>query len=278
MTWKNSASMSIGVSVMPAIDTFVLEKNPSKRSPIDDFYSSTGDILAKITPTFVSTYGEDITGLLLVGFISATENYFRDILGEILETCPIARNHSSDEKVQLGSLLWGSGELHNRSAFEFMAFSSAKNVRETFNKFTNHVVVQGGEWHQMLIEYDKLCEFRHAVVHSGHMIAGKNALKLNLRFSKKELKLSLDYGRLQSAGRICTALVQSANNELFEMMVERWAVKWRQLPSWSTQQELLIRRIYDTFHSKRDRANKTIPNRLNYPAFLASVKTNFSLS
>lgn len=277
MTWKNSASMSIGVFACPAVDTFVLEQNPTTASPIDTFYSSTGDILAKTSPSFVNTFGEEITGLLLVGLISATENYFRDILGEILEMCPVARQHSSDEKVQLGSLLWGPKELHNRSAFEFMAFSNAKNVKETFNKFTDHVIQQSGVWNQMLIEYDKLCEFRHAVVHSGHIIAGKNALKLNLRASKKSLKLSIDYSRLQSAGRICTALVQGANNELFEMMVGRWAVKWRQLPSWTVDQEKTIRRIYETFLSKRDRANKTISNRMNFPAFLSAVKSDFNL-
>lgn len=277
MTWKNSVSMSIGISSCPAIDTFVVEQSASKNSAIDDFYISTGDILTKVTPAFVTTYGEDITGLLLVGFISSTENYFRDILGEILEICPIARSHSSDEKIQLGSLLWGHRDLHNRSAFEFMAFSNAKNVRETFNNFTKHCISQHGLWNQMLAEYDKLCELRHAVVHSGHIIAGKNALKLNLRPTKKELKLNVDYARLQSAGRVCTSLVQSANNELFEMMVERWAVKWRQLPSWTVDQQRVIRRIYDTFHSKRDKANKTIQNRLSFPAFLSAVKSDYNL-
>lgn len=277
MSWKNSVSMSIGVSACPSIDTFVVEQEPSKRSPIDDFYSSTGGILTKINPDYIATYGDDITGLLLVGFISATENYFRDILGAILEICPVARQCSSDEKVQLGSLLWGSKELHNRSAFEFLAFSNAKNVKETFSKFVSHTIVQNGVWHNMLPEYDKLCELRHAVVHSGHIIAGKNALKLSLRSSKKELKLNLDYARVQSAGRVCTALVQSANNELFELMVSRWAVKWRQLPSWSEDQERLIREIYNTFQSKRDRANKTISNRVSYPAFLAAVKIDFNL-
>lgn len=277
MTWRNSASMSIGVFACPAVDTFVIEQTQSTVSPIDRFYSSTGDILSKSSPDFVTQYGDEITGLLLVGLISATENYFRDILGVILETCPLARQHSSDEKIQLGSLLWGPRDLHNRSAFEFLAFSNAKNIKETFNKFTDHVIQQNGVWNQMLPEYDKLCEFRHAVVHSGHLIAGKNAVKLNLRPSKKSLKLNLDYSRVQAAGRVCTALVQGANNELFELMVGRWAVKWRQLPTWSPDQEKVIRTIYDTFLSKRDRSNKTISNRLNFPSFLQAVKVDYNL-
>lgn len=277
MTWKNSVSMSIGHFPCPAVDTFVLEQARSEISPIDIFYASSGDILAKTSPAFVAQYGEEAVGLLFVGIISATENYFRDILGEILSICPIARSHSSDEKIQLGSLLWGPADLHNRSAFEFLAFSNARNVKDTFNKFVAHTISQNGLWNSMLLEYDKLCEFRHAVVHSGHIIAGKNALKLSLRPSKRVMKLTMDYGRFQAAGRVCTALVQAANNELFEMMVNRWAIDWRRLPSWSVEQERNIKRIHATFLSKRDRNNKTTINRLTYPAFLADVVRDFNL-
>lgn len=247
MTWKNSVSMSIGPFSCPSVDTFVIEQNQNSISPIDAFYEATGDILTKASPEFINMYGEEIVGLLFVGLISATENYFRDILGAILAICPLSQVHSADEKIQLGSHLWGPKDLHNRCAFEFMAFSSAKNVKDTFKNFTAYTINQNGVWNLMLPEYDKLCEFRHAVVHSGHIIAGKNALKLRLRSSKKVMKLSLDYARMQAAGRVCTAFVQAVNNELFEMMVSRWAVEWRRLPSWSEEQESSLKKFVPLF-------------------------------
>lgn len=277
MNWQNSVSMASGNFQCPQVDSFVIEKNRSKISPIDAFYKSTNDILTITSPHFINEYGEEITGLLFVGLISATENYFRDVLGVILSICPISQIHSADEKIQLGSLLWGNKELHNRSAFEFMAFSNGKNVKDTFNNFTRHVIRQNGVWNSMLPEYDKLCEFRHAVVHSGHIIAGKNAVKLRLRSSKRIMKLSIDYGRMQAAGRVCTAFVQAANNELFELMVERWAVEWRRHSSWSPLQEDKIKAIYETFLSKRDVKNGTVTNHLLFADFVASVKQAYSL-
>lgn len=278
MNWQNSICMSIGVSQCPNVGDFVEEGEAPKASPIDAFYKSTTDIVTKANPDFFTTYGEDIAGLLFVGLISATENYFRDVLGVILSLCPISQANSSEEKVQLGSLLWGPRNLHNRSAFEFMAFSSAKNVKDAFLKFTKYNIAQHGLWHAMLNEYDKLCEFRHAVVHSGHLIAGKNAVKLKLKPTKKVLKFKITYALLQSSARVCTSFVQAANNELFEVLVKRWADDWRRLPSWSIENESDLRKIHAAFLSKRDQGNKSISNRLSFSVFEEKVRASHGLT
>lgn len=231
-----------------------------KTSSIDKFYASTHQTLTQIDPKFLNTYGDEMAGLLFVGLISSTEDYFRNILGFILATCPKARAHAADEKVQLGSLLWAKDQLQNRSAFEFMAFSSADNISKALSKFACHNVRQGGAFDGMLKEYDKLCELRHAVVHSGSYVAGKNAIKLALRHSLQPLKVSLNYRNLQSAGSVCTALVQAANIELFEAMISRWAQDWRRLSSWDAEQEeKLFKNIRAGFFSKRDQSNRAIP-------------------
>lgn len=278
MTWNDSVCMSTSTFMCPPVDDFVVEIDKNNISAIDAFYASTTEIVTKATPDFFTAYGEDFAGLLFVGLISATENYFRDVLGTILSICPISQIHSADEKIQLGSLLWGPKDLHNRTAFEFMAFSSAKNVKETFQKFTKHTIAQNGVWNSMLEEYDKLCEFRHAVVHSGHIIAGKNAVKLRLKSSRRIMKFKLSYALLQSSARVCTCFVQAANNELFEMLVRRWAVDWRKLPSWTQEQDFLIKPIYTSFLSKRDRANKSIQNMKTFPRFLDDVNSEFGLT
>lgn len=278
MNWQDSVCMSIGVSQCPNVGDFVEEGDAPKASPIDVFYKSITDIVTKADPVFFMNYGEDIAGLLFVGLISATENYFRDVLGATLSLCPISQAYSSDEKVQLGSLLWGPRNLYNRSAFEFMAFSNAKNVKETFQKFTKHTIAQHGLWNAMLDEYDKLCEFRHAVVHSGHLIAGKNAVKLKLKPTKKVLKFKITYALLQSSARVCTSFVQAANNELFEMLVKRWADDWRKLPSWSIENESDIKKIYAAFLSNRDNKNKSISNKMSFSDFEAKVRASYGIS
>lgn len=269
--------MHSGAFPCPNVDDFIVEVDRVKTSAIDAYYSSTTEIISNATPDFFNSHSEEVTGLLFVGLISATENYFRDILGVILSTCPVSQAHSADEKIQLGSLLWGPKDLHNRTAFEFVAFSSAKNIKETFQKFTNHTIAQNGVWNSMLPEYDKLCEFRHAIVHSGRVIAGKNAVKLKLKHSRRIMKFQISYALLQSAARVCTCMIQAANNELFEALVQRWAVEWRKLPSWTIEQEDSIKFIYNAFLSKRDRKNRSISNNKNFPTFISEVRTHFGL-
>lgn len=278
MTWRNSACMSIGRVTCPDVNTLVTPISPKRLSAIDDFYASTGTALTKVDPTFIANYGDDVVGLIFVGLISSTENYFRDILGFTLTICPVARAHSSDEKVQLGSLLWAEGSLQNRSAFEFHAFSSAESIRKAIQNFTCYQVRSNGTFALMLNEYDKLCELRHAVVHSGHIVAGKNAIKLGLKRSAIPLKVKLGYAELQAAGSVCTALVQAANAELFEALTVRWATTWRSLPSWTPSEEArLLRAIRSAFLSNRDRENGTITGASSANRLEADVRAEFNL-
>ncbi len=278
MSWRNSVCMSIGAVSCPNANSLVQEITKERLSPIDDFYLATNPTLTRVNPEFVEKYGQEVVGLLFVGLISATENYFRDIFGAILTTCPISQAYAADEKVQLGSLLWSQGGLQNRSAFEFLAFSSARSIKDTVKNFVDHQIRPKGNFDLMLAEYDKLCELRHAVVHSAHIVAGKNALKLGLQKTKGVLKVTLEYPELQAAGSVCTALVQSANNELYEALVKRWAQDWRQLPSWEpAKEELEFKKIVSAFLSKRDQSNGTITNSLRLKTLISQIKADFNL-
>lgn len=276
--WRDSVCMSLGKKSVPSVDALTSETDFPTCSAIDTFYSGTSAI-TRIPPDFHTVYGNDILGLLFVGLISATENYFRDILGFILSACPIAKAHSAEEKIQLGSLLWAPAEIHNRSAFEFMAFSSGENIRKTIQNFLDHQIRKSGTWHAMLAEFDKLCEFRHAIVHSGHIIAGKNAVKLRLRRCDRCLRVHVSYANLQMAAETCTALVQAANNELFEVVVDRWADGWRKQPSWSTvDEEPMFEAIYRAFLSRRDYKNKMFSNRRTGKKLSSLVKSEYNLA
>ncbi len=278
MTWQNSVCMSIGRVTCPDVNGLVMAIPRQDKSAIDEFYASTSATLTKIDPKFLATYGEDIAGLLFVGLISSTENYFRDILGFILSICPISQANSAGEKVQLGSLLWAEDHLQNRSAFEFLPFSNADNIRKAITSFTRHTIKQNGTSDLMLKEYDKLCELRHAVVHSGHIVAGKNAIKLGLRRSSSSLKVRICYADLQATGSVCTALVQAANNELFEAMVARWATDWRNLPNWDPSQESkLLLKLRTGFLSTRDHDNNTISNKQSTRSLKSRIKAAFNI-
>jgi hypothetical protein len=278
MSWQNSVCMGVGTPVIGDIQSFVIEEIPKSGSPIDDFYGATIEILTKLDADFFDKYGDEITSSIFIGLISATENYFRDLLGYILATCPSSQAHSADEKIQLGSLLWAGSLIHNRSAFEFMAFSSGDNISKTIAKFTNYQVKKDHTWDKMLKEYDKLCELRHAIVHSGNVVAGKNALKLGLRKTTNILRVKITYAILQEAGTVCTRLVQAANNDMYEVMVRRWSDEWRSSPSWDPDLEKnSFINLKEMFTSKRDRSNGSIINKMSNEDLYLAARAAFNL-
>ena len=278
MTWRGSVSQASSVVQLANVVSYIGSSSMPARSAIDTFYFSSEPVLVGVNPDYFSNYPEQVSGLLYIGLISSTENYFRNILGMILEVCPVARQKAAEEKVQLGSYLWSGPGIHSRTAFDFIAFSSGKNVTETFNKFIGYQVKQHGVWKAMLVEYDKLCEIRHGIVHSGLVLSGKNALKLGLLPSSSSMQVNPTYATVQEAGEICTTLVQAANNELFELMVERWAGEWRQLPSWqASRQGQLFGRIFRGFFSVRDQARGAIANSISLETLQRRVKREYGV-
>lgn len=278
MSWQNSVCFYGGVVASPDVNTLVCPHSNAHSSAIDSFYESTSATLTRIGPDYFTTFGDQVSGLLLVGLISATENYFRDVISFILDVCPTSRARSAEEKVQLGSLLWSKDILKNRSALEFTAFSSAENIKKTLEKFTGIKIRDTSDFSKMLDEYDKLCELRHAVVHSGYLVAGKNAIRLGLRETTTALRINFGYAEIQAAGSICTALIQASNNDLFEELVKRWATTWRNSPSWDPSKErVVLEAIQKFFASQRDTRNRSIPNPLSIDDLLTKLKAHYSL-
>lgn len=130
----------------------------------------------------------------------------------------------------------------------------------------------------MLGEYDKLCEIRHGVVHSGLVLSGKNALKLGLSPSPNTMVVTPTYATVQEAGAVCSTLVQAANNELFELMVSRWAMDWRQLPSWDSAKEgRLLKRVYEGFLSTIDAGRGAISNPATFLTLKRRIKREYNI-
>jgi hypothetical protein len=198
--------------------------------------------------------------LLLVGLVSATENYFRDVFAGIIRLCPTAQSKSADHSIKLGSVIWHSGVDVERGAFEHISFASGERLIKSSKEYLAYTLKQTS----IVDEFDKVCELRHGIVHSGAIIAGKNAIRLQLPPTKEPLRITVDFARLQECGSICTTLVASINSELFAELARRWAVVWPKLPSWNSERtHALFRQVWSTFFSAYDHTNGTIPTSLS---------------
>lgn len=259
MSWRNSVNQTVGVARISDINHYVRVETPRAEAPIDIFYRSSQDLLRVGTPPFLSA-NPAMGPLLLVGLVSATENFFRDALARIIQICPIAKAASADQSIKLGSVVWHGAIDVERGAFDHISFADVDNVVSSSKKFIGYQIQKSG----ILKEFEKICELRHSVVHSGAVIAGKNAIRLQIPATSGALRVGIGFAELQEAGDVCTTLVASVNTELFNEMARRWAVEWPKLPSWdSTQRHARFRALWEIFYSTRDAMNGSIPMRLS---------------
>ena len=229
-------------------------------SAIDQYFARTEGLIIQGTPHLLDGNSE-IANLFFVGVVSHTENYFRELFAKLLQICPASQTKSSGREIKLGSVIWFRTGRLERGAFEGFSFASSENITDTVKRYFDIALDPKSDSHSLLEQYDYLCELRHAVVHSGGIMSGKNALKLQFPRTDKNLQVHLNFSRFQEATSICTALICSLNRDLFKTFGVRWRDDWpKRVPSWTpTMSNKAFNDLWDIFHSRTDANRNAIP-------------------
>lgn len=258
MTWRGVANQPVGAARVADIRTYVAPDATTSPSPIDSFYDASQSIVRLGTPAAIGA-NTSLGPLLLVGLVSSTENYFRDIFAQVIRLCPTAQAAAADENVKLGSVVWHGSEDAIRAAFEHLSFADSDKLIASSKKYLNFQLHKGG----VVSEFEKVCELRHGIVHSSGILAGKNAIVLHVPATTARLRINVGFAELQECANVCTTLVAAVNQGGFEELCRRWAVVWPKLPTWiPARRNELFRAIWRIFFSERDDANGSIPLRL----------------
>lgn len=194
--------------------------------------------------------------------ISLTENYFREILAGIISICPKAKQKSASKSLNLATAWIGFGEME-KGAFENTSFSDPKTVKKSLSELIGVNVSNSNQISTPLDEFGKLCELRHAIVHSAGLLAGKNAVKLELPNSRNSVKIKVGYSELQEAAEVCTSLVCAVNIELFINISTKWLNEWPRTPAYRDQNvNALFKKVWELFYSIFDERNGLISDSL----------------
>lgn len=258
--WKLAVSANASTVIIRDIAGYV-EQGQGGFSPIDVFYIGRNELLRAITTTYASGHPA-ILPLVLVGLISQTENYFREIMSGVISLCPIAKEKCADKSLNLATAWFGYGRLE-KGAFENTSFSDKKNVKNNFKNLIGFEIASSSQINTPLEEFGRLCELRHAIVHSAGLLAGKNAIKLQLPGAELPGKVSVGFRELHEAAAVCTALVCSVNIELFAYISKRWLHEWPKTPAYAGADfHQLFKSIWTLFYSEQDEANGLISSPL----------------
>lgn len=201
--------------------------------------------------------------LLLLGAVSAFENYCRGVLAGCLAMCPISQGKSSEKNVSLGGAIWhGSKGDFNRSAFEHKSLADTKELKSVFREYIGFELNQQ-IFSDLLVSFEIVMQLRHAVVHSDGYLPGRNAVKLEIGRTHSALLVCLNQNRVQECLLVLSALVATINRELFASMCQRWAVDWRQRADWNPASESkILKAVFDLFVDRTH--NRTASGRIKW--------------
>ncbi|AMN49545.1 hypothetical protein [Psychrobacter sp. P2G3] len=261
LDWKKSVSACASTVTIQNITDYVDICSVSK-SPIDSFYTERNNLLRAITPDYAIS-NISIPPLVLVGLISLTENYFREVLAGVITICPKAKQKSATKSLNLATAWIGFGEME-KGAFENTSFSDPKTVKKNLNDLVGINISSSNQISTPLDEFGKLCELRHAIVHSAGLLAGKNAVNLELPNSRNSVKIKVGYSELQEAAEVCTALVCAVNIELFINIATKWLKEWPRTPAYQGHNlNPLFKNVWGLFFSEFDQSNGLISDSLS---------------
>lgn len=260
ISWKGCVNKSAGNERVQDIQAYLKLGISAYKAPIDEFYVEVKRII-KYGSNIQTLEENDFLGpLLYVGIISRTENYVRDILTECIKICPMCKSDIANRNVSLGSMMWQKNGEFEKGIFENISFSDASAIKKELRNCLRIDIKDTDLLGKVLDEFDKLCQMRHAIVHSSCFLAGKNAIQLNISSYNEKLSIKVGYAQLQECASVCTAFVMAFNLKLFEEMGHRWAAKWRNLADfWEPEKENeYFSKIWDIFASVVDREDSCL--------------------
>ena len=216
-------------------------------SPIDDFVATRTKLVSLASVERLASF--PILGqLAFLGMVSNFENYCRGLLAGALSICPKSQEKASEKTINFGGVMWhgNSGYLH-RSAFDSKSFADCKELKSCFREFACFEL-QDNIFKTVLIDYEKLMQFRHATVHADGVLPGRNAVKLEIPRSDGPLRVDLNFDRFQSSVQVISTLVELINRELFLELCRRWATDWRKRGDWQPEMaDKLLKKISALF-------------------------------
>ncbi|WP_286939871.1 hypothetical protein [Achromobacter sp. UBA4530] len=218
-----SAITTIGIPGTPCVSTVALFNCAyveDSVSAIDVFIENCKEInklwaaSAAISPEFGR--------LLLLGYVSAVESFFRTVLRSIINTDAKAQSDAHSYVVPYGAVLYHNKNTVAEALLEGYSFASEKDVRSAFTKFLD-VPNLPENIKTMLIEYEKVCQLRHCCVHRFGKLGTQNGIVLGLEQHSAALEkpLSLDKQKLGDIASWLMSFTKAMNNYMFRTLLER---------------------------------------------------------
>lgn len=217
-----SAITTIGTPSAPFANTVALFNCTyveGSVSAIDAFIENCKEIskLWAGQPTISPEFGR----LLLLGYVSAVESFFRTVLRSIINTDAKVRSDAHSLVVPFGAVLYHDKRTVAEALLEGYSFAGEKDIKTAFNKFLD-VSNIAKDMAAMLSDYEKICQLRHCCVHRFGKLGTQNGIVLGLEqhSSALEKPLALDKIGLGEIASWLMSFAKATNNYMFRTLLD----------------------------------------------------------
>lgn len=220
-------------------------------SPIDNFYAYISTLVPLGTEEQLRN-SEALGKALMLGIVSATEHYFRSILSGLIHVCPVARSRAASQTIPFGALGYYSSSSIGLAIFEHVSLADAKEIQKLTHKLLGFQVDQESSAKAAFLEFDKLCQIRHAAIHSRGDLSLKNLQELGIATNAgNPLAIHFELSSLHAAASICQNVVRAYNRLAYRKTVQGW-IGERLLNGIWADDKIRFTPLFELFHSRND--------------------------
>lgn len=211
------------------IDTrqwFHADHDDSDVSPIDQFIDNAVSLnkmwVGKEDDAFLE---RELGMLLILGYVSAVEGFFRTLIRRIVTIDPYSQLHCETFTLTYAAARHQRQDLLPEALLEEVVFSGQKQILANLQKFLSFNLNGNKPFEDLFTRYNAICELRHCCVHRFGKLGTKNAVELGLESHKKYLEkpILLTRANMESIVDLLFVLVKSLNNEAFRFVLNRAA-------------------------------------------------------
>jgi hypothetical protein len=246
----NTPEQQTTLDVSSFCTTFIPKR---ERSPIDDFYSYSQDII-KLGKYEYLTANPILGRLLLLALVSGVEHYCRSILSGIIKHCPIARKHAFKLPISLYAVEYYGLDDIGFGLLEGVSFAESDVIKKQTERLTGIKIKGGTSVATTLVDFEKICQFRHAGTHSRGQLSARNLREIGFSADTDKttrFALSVSSDEFQNTAQICHNCVQAYNRYLFRELIHRWLGEQILTGDWDTDGEKFSN-LFKLFKSEID--------------------------
>ena len=215
----NDYSKSSKLETQGLFDTDFKESNIS---PIDTFFEKTTELNKLIADP--DDFPGQLAGLILLGYVSAVESYFREIIRKLILIDTASKRKCEKHSLTYGAAIIYDSEMLPEAMLENCSFAGSENIEKSLKNFLG---IKKGDYssdlNEALDQFSKVCQLRHCSVHRFGRLGSNNAIALGLEDHKEYLEkpLKIKFNPLQQIFLVCNNVVKEINNFLFEKILDR---------------------------------------------------------